>query len=118
MDKMSDEDAVRFGASRKALAIEKIIEASIEEVPKWVNVSPTAIATRCRSAIESAGWTIVPPKDFPGVCRRCQNFLEPNTTHSPFNGNQMFSCQIERIAPPHLQSVVDLGLGVENRNTK
>lgn len=48
-------------------------------------------------ALEAAGWRLVYPDDFPGLCQRCKNPIEEGTVHRMFNGNQMFACAIERV---------------------
>lgn len=44
----------------------------------------------------------------PDACKRCRSEIEPGTTHSPFNGNQMFACTITPIPPEKPDGVVDL----------
>lgn len=44
----------------------------------------------------------------PDACSRCQGSIEPGTSHSPFNGNQMFACTITVDRPPKKDDVVDL----------
>lgn len=63
----------------------------------WLNVTPTAIATTVLTALTEAGWRLVYPDDFPGLCQRCKNPIEEGTVHRMFNGNQMFACAIERV---------------------
>lgn len=70
-----------------------IIEA-LKERPQWLNVTPAAIATTALSALREAGWGLVYPKDFPGLCPRCHQPVEPGTRHKMFNGNQMFACSV------------------------
>lgn len=62
---------------------------------EW-NCPPTTVMDFL-SALEDEGWNIVPPVDMPGVCPRCRCFIEDGTAHYPFNGNQMFACEIERV---------------------
>lgn len=51
------------------------------------------------SALTKAGWSIVPPANYEGVCPRCRCFIEPGTHHEMFNGNQMFACSVVGALP-------------------
>lgn len=71
-----------------------IHEAAIQIISDRLHNSIEARAS-VETLIE-AGWVLIPPSGFPGMCDRCKGLIEPGTTHHPFNGNQMFACEIVR----------------------
>jgi len=60
-----------------------------------------------REAVDNlvdAGWILIPPDDYPGLCRRCKMIVEPGTRHEMFNGNQMFACSIVPVDANHVHN--------------
>jgi len=73
--------------------IDPILNAAAEVVLETIGIYINKDNTlKALEGLVSQGWSIVPPKDFPGLCSRCRTIIEPGTVHVPFNGNQMFAC--------------------------
>lgn len=62
-----------------------------------VSESDPLAVSEVLTALRSAGWGLVYPDDWPGLCQRCKNPVAEGTRHNMFNGNQMFACSIESI---------------------
>ncbi len=76
---------------------EQPIINAVAERAGWVMVSGVAIASMALAALYEAGWRLVYPPDFPGLCGRCRQPIAAGTQHHPFNGNQMFACSVVNV---------------------
>lgn len=96
MSDLSQETATTAeGLIAKALRSDEWMERHFGIAAHSSDVAETAV-----KALADAGWRMIPPRGTPGYCESCRCLIEPNTVHSPFNGNQMFACEITRVGPP------------------
>ena len=76
------------------LVLNTIIQPSPDPLITWDVLDTESQADLILTNLYEAGWRLLYPPDFPGLCGSCKTIIKEGTVHSPFNGNQMFACQV------------------------